>query len=112
MIEYIFEYDGTERPKFIKKVVGSDGTAVSTILNFHNEEERESLSAEQLYSHVDNLIQYIKDRAQTIESVKLDEPPPEDGWHYGGGGWAEISWANEEVLKWWEYVYYREEEEN
>lgn len=106
MTSYVFEYDGSERPKVIKRVVDANGANVDTALNFYNEADRVSLTAEQLYMHIDNLVQYIKDRALLLSSIALTDAVPDDGWHFGGGGWAEIEWAKEEMQKWWDYVYY------
>jgi hypothetical protein len=106
MTNYVFEYDGSERPKVIKRIVDSNNTSIDTFLNFHNEADRLALTAEEVYSHIDNLVQYIKDRSQLITSVALTDPRPADGWHFGGGGWAEIEWAKDEILLWWEYAYY------
>lgn len=107
MINYIFSYEGSERPKVIKRVLDSEGTNVDTVLNFYNEDERKALTVEQTYSHIDNLVQYIKDRCQMISSVRVDEPTPSDGWHFNGG-WAEIEWAKDEIFRWWQSVYFAE----
>lgn len=111
MTSYVFEYDGLQRPKVIKRVELSDNAAVDTVLNFYNEEEKLLLTTEQVYSHLDNLVQYIKDRSVLLSPVALTDPLPSDGWHFGGGGWAEVEWAKEEILKWWEFVYYKDEPE-
>lgn len=107
MISYIFSYEGSERPKIIKRVLDSNGATVDTVLNFYNEEERKILTVEQTYNHIDNLVQYIKDKSQVISSIKMEEPIPSDGWHFNGG-WAEIEWAKEEIFKWWQSVYFGE----
>jgi hypothetical protein len=85
----------------------SDGLEQRVVLNFNNDEERESLTNEEVYSHLDNIVQYIKDISQTIYPIGLDENPT-DGWHFNGR-WSEIEWAKDESFRWWESVYYKNE---
>jgi hypothetical protein len=60
-----------------------------------------------VYTHLDNLVQYIKDISQTLSPIGLDEKTT-DGWHFNGR-WSEIEWAKDETLRWWESVYYKNE---
>jgi hypothetical protein len=108
-MSYQFEYDGpSARPRWVKVITDSDGAEQRVVLNFKNEEERESLTDENVYFHLDNLIQYIKDVSQGISAIGLEDMPAADGWHFNGG-WGEIEWAKQEVLVWWESVYYKNE---
>jgi hypothetical protein len=113
-MSYIFEYEGLVdgayvRPKWLKIITEADGVEHRIILNFSNEAERETLTIEQVYSHLDNLVQYMKDVSQGIFPLGLEESPA-DGWHFKGG-WGEVEWAKEESLKWWESVYFKDEPE-
>lgn len=96
------------RPTWLKVLVDAEGAEQKVVLNFYNEEERNNLATEEVYTHLDNLIQYMKDICQGISSIKIDESISADGWHFNGN-WSEIEWAKEESLKWWDFVYYRDE---
>ena len=107
-MRYVFEYEGPlARPKWVRVITDSAGVDQKVALNFNNEEERESLTSEEVYTHLDNLVQYIKDVSQGISPIGLDERPT-DGWHFNGR-WGEVEWAKEEALRWWESVYYKNE---
>lgn len=108
MIEYELIYSPGSRPQVSKKFTASSGEVFSVAISFESEEDREALSSEQIYQHLENLLSYIKDKAQDLSVVHEDDEPSNDGWHIKGG-WGEMTWANDESLKWWEYVYYREE---
>jgi hypothetical protein len=107
-MSYQFEYDGpSSRPRWVRVITDSNNEEQMVVLNFNNEEERESLTSEEVYEHLDNIVQYIKDISQGVSPIGLDEKSP-DGWHFMGR-WGEIEWAKEEALKWWESVYYKNE---
>jgi hypothetical protein len=107
-MSYQFEYDGpSARPRWVKVITDSNGAEQRVFLNFSNDEEREGLTDEEIYAHLDNIVQYIKDVSQGIYPIGLQETAT-DGWHLRGG-WGEIEWGKEESFKWWEFVYYRDE---
>jgi hypothetical protein len=107
-MSYLFEYDGPSvRPVWARSIIDSDGLEQKVILNFNNNEEREALTDEQVYFHLDNLVQYMKDVSQTIAPVGLDEKPTDD-WLFIGK-WGEVEWAKEEYYLWWRSVYYKDE---
>jgi len=115
---YLFEYDGAipaggastvDRPRWVKTITDSDGVEQRVILNFSNTAELESLTDEEVYVHLENLVSYIKDASRGLSPIALNEDSPLDGWHLKGG-WGEIEWAKDEVLRWWESVYYKDEE--
>ena len=107
MINYEFLYEPGNRPVLKKVLSTASGESLETTVVFENVPDREALSSEQIYSHLDNLLQYIKDTTPNLSVIHLDEQNDGDGWHLNGG-WAELEWANEEILKWWEFVYYNE----
>lgn len=109
-MSYSFEYNGpSSRPRWVRTITDADGVVHKIVLNFGNEEERGSLSTAQIYHHLDNLIEYIKDISQEISPIQLDEKTT-DGWHFNGR-WGEVEWAKEETLRWWESVYYKDEQD-
>lgn len=107
MTNYEFVYEPGTRPVVKKVLTAESGESLETTIVFENIHDREALSSEQMYAHLENLLQYIKDKAPDLSVIHLDEKNDGDGWHLNGG-WAEIEWANEEILKWWEFVYYNE----
>jgi hypothetical protein len=104
---YEFLYDGISRPRWEKVITAESGETFRVELVYENELDRQSLSLEDVYQHLDNIVEYIKEKASEIYYVRVGEPLSNDGWHLGGG-WAEIEWANAEALKWWEFVHYND----
>lgn len=114
-MSYSFEYNGyvdeePVRPKWLKVITDIDNVEQRTVLNFENKEELESLTMEQIYEHLDNLVQYIKDVSQELSPIGIEDSIPKDKWHFNGN-WGEIEWAKDEALKWWSMVYYKNETE-
>jgi hypothetical protein len=109
MIEYIAVYNKGSKPRATKRITTDSNEVVDTPISFEFADEVASFSDEAVYDHLNNLVQYIKDTSVNISPVGLTELPPDDGWHLKGG-WAEIEWAKEESFKWWNYIYYRDEE--
>ena len=108
-MSYLFEYDGPlARPRWVRSITDSNGLEQKVVLNYNNDEEREALTADEVYIHLTNLVQYMKDVAQTIAPVGLDEVPTDD-WLFMGK-WGEVEWAKEEYYRWWRSVYYKDEE--
>jgi len=108
-VSYVFEYSGPqERPKWARVITDADGVEQKVYLAFQNETERANLTVEEVYQHISNLIQYMKDVAQAAIPVAIDEDVPEDGWHIGGN-WGEVEWAKNETYDWWKSVYFENE---
>ena len=106
MIEYIAEYNDEDRPYICKKFTASSSEEVHTSININNTQERDTLSAELIYTHMDNVIKYITKTSETIEMIQLDENPGFEPWPLKG--WAEIEWAKEECILWWQYIYFKD----
>jgi hypothetical protein len=108
MIEYIAVYNGADKPRAVKRIVFDSGEIIDTPIAFEFADEVENFSDEEIYEHLKNIVQYIRDTAGKLSPIGLNELTPNDGWHFKGG-WGEIEWAKEEALKWWTYIYYRDE---
>lgn len=106
MIEYIAEYNNEDRPYICKKFTASSSEEVHTAININNTQERDALSAELIYTHMDNVIKYITKTSETIQMIQLDENPGFEPWPLKG--WAEIEWAKEECILWWQYIYFKD----
>lgn len=104
---YEFVYDGQSRPRWEKVLTASSGEEFRVPLVFENSEDRLTLTADQVYTHINNFVQYMKDKTSGISAIGLQDPLPDDGWHFNGG-WAEVEWAKDEVLKWWDWAYYND----
>lgn len=109
-VEYLSVYDGQSRPRATKRITDDSGQSVDTPIAFEFASEVDNFTVEDVYEHLNNLVAYIKDTSQNLSPIGLDEDIPEDAWHLKGG-WGEIHWANEEAFKWWNHIYYRDEEE-
>lgn len=107
-MNYSFTYDKGSRPRWVKIFTSSSGETYVTTLVFENTEDREKLTVEQTFEHIENLTKYIKDRANQIFPIYLEDTAPEDGWHFKGG-WSEVEWAKDEALKWWNWAYYNDD---
>jgi len=79
-------------------------------INFENTEDKEAVSAELIYTHMNNCIQYIQDKSETLRIIALDEPVGSEAWP--AIGWFELLWANNEINLWWNYIYFKEEQSN
>ena len=106
MIEYIAEYNGEDRPYICKKFTASSSEEIHTAININNTQERDTLSAELIYTHMDNVIKYITKTSETIQMIQLDENTGFEPWPLKG--WAEIEWAKEECILWWQYIYFKD----
>jgi hypothetical protein len=106
MIEYIAEYNNEDRPYICKKFVASSSEEVHTSININNTQEREELSAELIYTHMDNVLKYITKTSETIQMIQLNENTGFEPWPLKG--WAEIEWAKEECILWWQYIYFKD----
>jgi len=107
MHSYSFNYTEGRRPFIEKTLTASSGETLSAKITYENKEDRETFTSENVYEHLENLLQYIKDKSSALSLVYENEENDGDGWHLNGG-WAEMVWANEESLKWWEFAYYNE----
>jgi len=108
-MSYAFEYTGPDkRPQWVRVVAIPGAEDQRIVLNFDNWQEREGLTTDEVYVHLENLVQYMKDISQTISPIGLGDVPT-DGWHFSGK-WSEVEWAKDESYKWWESVYYKDEE--
>ena len=106
MIEYIAEYNDEDRPYICKKFTASSSEEVHTSININNTQEREELSAELIYTHMDNVLKYITKTSETVQMIQLDENTGFEPWPLKG--WAEIEWAKEECILWWQYIYFKD----
>jgi hypothetical protein len=109
MIEYIAEYNGEDRPYICKKFTASSSEEVHTAININNTQERGELSAELIYNHMDNVLKYVTDVSKTLEVIQLNENTGFEAWPIRK--WAEVEWAKEECILWWNYIYYKDNPE-
>lgn len=104
---YLFKYDGTNLPTWEKTFESSGGEVFSVSLVFENLEDRLQLTSEQAYEHMQNLLQYVKDRTQDLELIGLDEEPPLTFWSLRGD-YDTTHKCIEEIQKWWGWAYYND----
>ena len=106
-MSYVANYETLKRPYICKVLTASSGEEFHVALNFSNDSEREEMSAELIYEHLENCITYIEDKAKTMSVIALNEPIGTEQWP--AKGWGELEWANNEITLWFNYTYYREE---
>ena len=102
---YTFTYDGANPPKWEKSFTASSGETFTVPLVFENEDERLMLTAAQIYEHMENMLQFVKDRTQEISLVQLNEPVPNTFWPLHGN-YDQIEKTLTEIQKWWQWTYY------
>jgi hypothetical protein len=110
MINYEAKYEVGSRPNISKIFTATSGEQFSMAINFENTEDKEAVSAELIYQHLNNCIQYIQDKSEDLRVIQLDEPVGAEPWP--AVGWFELLWANNELCLWWNYIYFKEEQPN
>lgn len=106
-MSYVANYESLNRPYICKVLTASSGEEFHVSLNFSNDSEREEMSAELIYEHLENCVKYMADKAHELVLIKAgesigSEPNPVKGW-------AELEWTNNEINLWFMYVYYKAE---
>lgn len=110
MIEYIPNFYGAEkRPIICKVFIAESGEEAHTAINVGNEAELENLTPEIIYTHMNNCLQYVEAKIDTMSIIKLDESANGEPWPVRG--WDEMQWAQNEINLWWQYVYYKDYDE-
>lgn len=102
-----FVYDGSARPKWEKVFTAESGEEFSVELMFENYAERQSLTVEEVYEHMGNLLAYAQLNLNSSEIVTLADPIPQT-YTPLQGGFPETDWAFEEINKWWRWAYFNE----
>jgi hypothetical protein len=108
---YLFKYDGTNPPTWEKSFESSGGEVFSVSLVFENEDDRMQLTAEQAYQHMENMLQYVKDRTREASLIKLEDPAPTSYWPFNTE-YDRVDATLREIQKWWEWAYYSEKFES
>ena len=106
-MSYVANYEPLKRPYICKVITASSGEEFHVALNYSNDSEREQMSAELIYEHLENCITYIEDKAKTMSIIPLNEPIGMEPWP--AKGWGELEWANAEINLWFNYIYYKAE---
>jgi hypothetical protein len=110
MINYQASYVVGTRPAIKKVFTASSGEEFSMAINFENTEDKEAVSSELIYEHLNNCVQYIQDKSQDLRVIALDEPVGSEAWP--AVGWFELLWANNDLNLWWNYIYFKNEQPN
>lgn len=104
---YNFIYDGTNPPRWEKTLTATSGENLSVSLVFENAEDRAMLSAEQVYEHMENMLQFVKDGTQNVSLIKLEDPVP-NTYYPVHGNYDRIDETMREIQKWWNWAYYND----
>jgi hypothetical protein len=110
MIEYVSNfYEAEKRPTICKKFAAANGEESHTIINVGNESELSQISAETVYEHMANVLRYLDAKLDTMALVQLDELAHSEPWPVKG--WSEVEWCQNEIVLWWNYIYYKDYDE-
>jgi hypothetical protein len=110
MIEYIANfYEAEKRPVICKKFTSTNGEDSHTAINVGNEVERQDIAAEVIYEHMGNVLKYLDAKLDTMSIVQLDELNNPEPWPIKG--WSEVEWCQNEVVLWWNFIYYKDYKE-
>lgn len=102
-----FTYTKGSRPEWKKTFTASDGETFSVSLVFSNTQEREALTVEEAFTHLDNLVQYLKDLTNELQIIGFNDSPPIGRYPFTPG-YDEVSWTLEEISRWWNWAYYND----
>lgn len=105
-VTYRAEYTIGVKP-IIEKVIETSEGEVSTAISLYNVEDLKEISDAFIYQHMNNLLRYLKDY---IPECTLVEPGvyPKNGLPIHG--WMDVLKIQDEILSWWNYAEFREEE--
>lgn len=104
----VFVYDKNSRPKWMRVFTASNGEEFSVELSYGNEFERKSLTSEEVYTHLQNLLLYAKKNVNGAELIQLNDPPAST-YVPLKGTYSEAQWAFEEMASWWGWAYTNED---
>lgn len=90
------------------KVIKFGEAVVETALNPDNKEEFASITDEKVIEHINNLVEYIKQRVPTMVITPINQSPT-DTWPLTG--FKSVADAAMLLDKWWWAAHTREEEE-
>jgi hypothetical protein len=110
MIEYIANfYEGEKRPSICKKFTSSTNEESHTVINVGNEDEVSQIPAEIIYQHMDDVLRYLDIKMDSMSLVQLNEFNSREPWPIKG--WSEVEWCQNEIILWWNYIYYKDYDE-
>jgi hypothetical protein len=104
-IYYETFYEEGSRPA-LNKVVTDGNSFIYTSIGVENTEELDQIDIETVYLHMQNMLSYLKFLASQTSLVGIGVLPDEG---LPVIGWVEAMKMNEEINRWWMYLYYKNE---
>jgi hypothetical protein len=104
---YTHGLDMQDRPCIKRVVTAVSGEEFSAIIEPSNEDERDNLPSDLIYEHMNKLLAYVKGLDLVMNPRGGSSTT---GWPMKD--WEKLIWAQDRVLEWWKYVYYRDEPED
>lgn len=104
---YIFTYDGENLPKWEKSYAAASGETFSTFLVFENKEDRVQLTVEEVFTHMENMLQYVKDKTNALSLVQINETDPDTFLPFHGE-FEDSQVMLQEIEKWWNWAYFND----
>lgn len=68
----------------------------------YDDEELSQIPTSVIYSHLENLVNYMKIVSQDMRIITLEEPKPDNGEFIVGI--IDFWWARDEARSWWQYA--------
>lgn len=86
------------------KVISLGGEQYKQKMNFaaYDDEELDQVPTSVIYSHLENLVNYMRAVSQDMRVLTLQDPKPDDGDFIVGIN--DFWWAKEEARSWWSYA--------
>jgi len=106
-VTYELVFNAGEKPTLCKNISTDDGSqSILTCLTSTNVNELAEFTDDQIWQHMDNLVDYMRQSAQNMTLIPAGSFP-RDGLPVVG--WSELSQLSEEVYSWWRYALSRDE---
>jgi hypothetical protein len=90
----------------LNKVIRVGSESISTAIGVENTEELDNIVSETVYSHMQNMLSYMKSLVSQATLVEIGVLPDEG---LPVIGWVDVMKLNEEINRWWLYLYYKNE---
>ena len=91
----------------LNKVISVGTESISTAIGVENTHELDMIDPEIIYNHMQNMLSYLKYLVSQTTLVGMGVLPIEG---LPIIGWVAVTRLNEEINRWWVYLYYKNED--
>lgn len=107
MITYNASYINGSKPYLAKVLTAGESSMEVRLSPNSDHDELDLIPLTDLYQHLNNIIQYLKDMTELLEVYSLDDPAMESRYPFRGYG--PIDEISLEANLWWQYIYFHRE---